>query len=555
MLGDVFCCVASPVRARWAAFVLWGCLWAGSTVALAQGGTPLPGWAELEAAGARIGNIVIVSGDIFDTTDPKEDKLLFRWANQLHIQTRPGVIERQLLFKTGDPVSVRVIEETERLLRGNRYLYEVHFRPLAVRDGVVDIEVKTRDTWTLDVGASAGRRGGTNTSGAHLREYNVLGTGTSLSLSRSNSVDRSGSEFGFANDRVFGTPVAISYNYALNTDGRRNEFRVQLPFRSLDTRWAAGLSVTNDSRIDPVYSAGQLVSQYRRRQNQREVFGGWSAGLRDGWVQRYSGGLRVDDDGYTPEPGLIAPAALPADDKRVAPFVRYELIEDRFEKEQNRNLVGRPEFFALGLAAKLEVGRATTALGSTRNAWLYSASVSRGFEPADGDRLIAAASFSGQHSDGQPLQQRMGVQAQYYLPQSPRWLFFASGALDRLKNPDPAETLQLGGDNGLRGYPLRYQNGTRRALFTVEERFYTDIYLWQLFRMGGAAFFDMGRAWGGVNTNLDNPGWLRNAGFGLRIVSARSAFSNVLHIDLAFPLGAPADIKGVQFLVKTKTSF
>ena len=50
-------------------------------------------------------------------------------------------------------------------------------------------------------------------------------------------------------------------------------------------------------------------------------------------------------------------------------------------------------------------------------------------------------------------------------------------------------------------------------------------------------------------------GWLRKAGFGLRIVSARAAFSNVLHIDLAFPLGAPADIKKVQFLVKTNTSF
>ena len=124
-----------------------------------------------------------------------------------------------------------------------------------------------------------------------------------------------------------------------------------------------------------------------------------------------------------------------------------------------------------------------------------------------------------------------------------------------LKNPDPAEGLQLGGDNGLRGFPLRYQSGTRRALFTVEERFYTDIYLWQLFRIGGAAFFDAGRAWGGSGTNVQDPGWLSNAGFGLRIVSARAAFSNVLHIDLAFPIGAPADIQKVQFLVKTKTSF
>ena len=57
---------------------------------------PLPSSAELEAAGATIGEIRFIPQDIFDTRDPKEDKWLFRWANALHIQTRPGVIERAL---------------------------------------------------------------------------------------------------------------------------------------------------------------------------------------------------------------------------------------------------------------------------------------------------------------------------------------------------------------------------------------------------------------------------------------------------------------------------
>ncbi len=543
------------MKLRLATALLVICLTAAPAAVRAQAAAAPPGWAELEAAGARIGEIVILSGDIFDTTDPKEDKLLFRWANRLHIQTRPSVVERQLLFKPGDPVSVRVIEETERLLRNNRYLYDVQFRPRAWHDGVVDIEVVTRDTWTLDLGASAGRAGGANTSGIHLREYNLLGTGTTLSVGRSNGVDRSGSEFEFFNDRAFGTAAALNYSHASNSDGRRDAFAALLPFRSLDTRWAAGLTASNDDRIDAVYNAGNIVSQYRRRQNQRELFGGWSPGLQDGWVQRYSVGLRIDDDAYAPEPGLTAPAQLPADARLVTPFVRFELIEDRFEQEQNRNLVGRPEFFARGFASSVQLGRATTGFGSTRDAWLYAGSLSRGFEPAPGHRLIAAASLSGRYADGQVQRQRAGLQAQYYLPQSPRWLFYASGSADALTRPDPAVALQLGGDNGLRGYPLRYQSGTRRALFTVEERFYTDIYLWQLFRIGGAAFFDTGRAWGGADTNLRDPGWLRNAGFGLRIVSARAAFSNVLHVDLAFPLGASADIKKVQFLVKTKTSF
>jgi hemolysin activation/secretion protein len=315
------------------------------------------------------------------------------------------------------------------------------------------------------------------------------------------------------------------------------------------------VSASKDDRIDAVYNAGNVVSQYRHREDKGELFGGWSPGLQDGWVQRYSLGLSYEKDAHAVEPGLVAPAQLPIDEKLVAPFARYELIEDRYDRELNRNLIGRPEFFALGLNSRLQLGRASTGLGSSRNAWLYSGSISRGFEPFPEHMLIAAASFSGQYGDGQVRRQRLGAQAQYYLPQGRRWLFYAGASGDMLTRPELPDLLLLGGDNGLRGYPLRYQSGTRRALFTVEERFYTDLYVWQLFRIGGAAFFDVGRAWGGDFVNTVNPGWLSNAGVGMRIVSARAAFSNVLHLDLAFPLNTTPDIKKVQFIVKTKTSF
>jgi outer membrane protein assembly factor BamA len=526
-------------------------------VVMAQEPPPLPSFPELEAAGARIGEIRVVTQDIFDTADPKEDKRLFRWANALHVQTQPGVIERALLFKSGEPLSVRVLDETERILRSNRYLYDVQFRPVAVHDGVVDIDVLTRDTWSLDPGFSAGRSGGANSSGIRLKEYNLLGTGVAISFGHSTNVDRSSNEFQVSNDRAFGTWTSLAYSHASNSDGRSDAVSIVRPFYALDARWAAGITASKDDRIESIYNAGNVVNQYRHRENQAEIFGGWSAGLIDGWVQRYSLGVSLQDDAFAIEPGVVAPAQLAPDRKLVGPFVRYELIEDRYERELNRNLIGRPEFFALGLNATVQLGWASTGLGSSENALLFSGSVSRGFEPMPGHTLITAAKLSGQSADGQVQRVRLGAQAQYYLPQGKRWLFYAAGAADTLSRPDPTETLLLGGDNGLRGYPLRYQSGTRRALFTVEERFYTDLYVWRLFRIGGAAFFDAGRAWGGQDssTNTVNPGGLSDAGFGLRIVSSRAAFSNVLHIDIAFPLNATADISKVQFLVKSKTSF
>src|SRR5882724_933383 len=62
----------------------------------------IPSVAELDAAGPFIGEVRIDSRDIFDLADEKENGILYRAANALHIQTRAGVVRRQLLFKPGE---------------------------------------------------------------------------------------------------------------------------------------------------------------------------------------------------------------------------------------------------------------------------------------------------------------------------------------------------------------------------------------------------------------------------------------------------------------------
>ena len=57
-------------------------------------------------------------------------------------------------------------------------------------------------------------------------------------------------------------------------------------------------------------------------------------------------------------------------------------------------------------------------------------------------------------------------------------------------NLDVDNLVQLGGDTGLRGYPLRYQGGDKRALLTVEQRCFTDWYPFRLFRVGGAVSYN-----------------------------------------------------------------
>ena len=523
----------------------------------AQAQTPsqtLPSFAELQAAGARIGRIHVVTQDIFDLDDPRENNALYRFANRLHMKTRPDIIERLLLFESGDTVSVRLIEETERLLRSKHYLYEVAIRPVAYADGVVDIEVKTRDTWSLDLGLGVSRAGGENTGRLSLKEENLLGTGVLLGLSYTKDVDRRGTTFEIADTNLLGSRAGASYSYAYNDDGHRQAFALERPFYSLDARWAAGLNVVDSDQLDPIYNAGHNISEYRHRRRASEAFGGWSPGLVRGWAHRYSLGVMYQSDVYTLEPGKPAPVRLPSDLDLVGPFVRYELIEDAFRTDVNLNLIGRVEDFAMGFQARVQLGRALERFGSTRDAWVYNAEVSEGYDVTKDSFVLANVTTSGRYADSSE-NQAVGTSVRYYQRQGRHVVYYAAFSADAVDDPDVPGPLEIGGENGLRGYPLRYQSGERRVLLTLEARGYTDWYPLRLFRVGGAVFYDTGRAWRGENPNTINGGWLRDVGFGLRLLSARTSKGNVLHADFAFPLDPDPTIDKVQFVVKTKVAF
>src|SRR6266704_1077829 len=268
--------------------------------AAAQGpaAAKIPSFAELEAAGAVIGEVRIDNRDIFDLADEKENGILYRAANALHIQTRAAVIRRQLLFKPGERVSARLIEETERLMRSNRVFYDVSIVPAAYHEGVVDIEVRTRDTWTLEPGVSASRAGGVNKTSSTLRDTNALGTGVLIGASRFTDADRSGTEYKVSLPHAFDGWTAIDYSHSQLSDGETRVASIVRPFYALDTRWAAGFSASTDTRIESAFQDAKKISQDRHGQDAVEVFGGWSEGLVDGWAHRYSAGFSYQKDTY-----------------------------------------------------------------------------------------------------------------------------------------------------------------------------------------------------------------------------------------------------------------
>jgi hemolysin activation/secretion protein len=527
-----------------------------SRLACAAGESPaVPSGEDLERAHAVIGRITIVADDIFDTAIKGENAWLYRTANRLHINTRDAVVRNQLLFKTGQPFRLRVLRETERILRANVYLYDAVIVPVAWDGQAVDLEVRTRDNWTLNPGINFSRQGGENRGAVQLEEKNLLGTGRGLKFDWAKNVDRESLTFSYSDPHFLSTWTTFAVAYSDADDGETKNLRIERPFYALDTRHALGLYALDSLRTDPRYDLGRKVGEFQHREEYYEVYGGWSSGWEDGWVTRYTSGVTVQRNRFALLPGVAPGGPLPGDRELAYPWLGFELVEDRFEERTNQDQIERTEDILVGMRAGGRVGYASDALGSDRDAWVVSGYAQDGADLRAGESLFGTATASGRLESGTLRDGVLTADARYYRRTSKKFKFFATANGTVTKNLDPESQLLLGGDNGLRGYPLRYQAGTASALLTLEERYYTGWYPFRLFHVAAAVFFDMGRTWGEDITGGTSLGLLKDVGVGLRLGSSRSAFGNVLHIDLAFPLDGDASIDNVQLLVQTKGRF
>ncbi len=512
------------------------------------------GFAENDLEGLEIGNITLQKSDVFDLSDPEEDRWLFRQANRLHIDTRDATIRKHLLFKPGEPYTKRLVDESERILREKKYLYDADISAARTPDGTVDLTVQTRDVWSLSPELSISRSGGETRSRYGIEETNLLGRGQSLRLFRDNDIDRSENTIEFGDSHLGRSWVSTFLRYSDNSDGDSYLVAVARPFYALDSRWSVGGSIYGDDRRTPLYAFGEEAAEYRHERDYASLYGGISRGLRDGHVWRWTAGVVLDDNRFSDVDDPTLPAVIPADRKLVYPFLGFELVEDKFVTASNRDQMSKTEDFQMGLRMTGTIGWSDEAFGANRDALMFRANVSRGFGSLESTGLLLSAGAHGRLEDGHARNSELLLTARFYHRQSEKRLFYAllSGtaghALD-LDNP-----VEIGGKTGLRGYPLRYQVGDSKLLATVEQRYFTDWYPFRFARVGGAVFADAGRVWGPNPLGPDYRGWLADVGVGLRFALTRVS-DRVVHLDLAFPLNGDSSIDDMQILLESRSSF
>ncbi|WP_372760992.1 BamA/TamA family outer membrane protein [Pseudoalteromonas sp.] len=508
---------------------------------------------------ATIARVSLQQLNVFNTELEEENNALFRFANRAHIQTEPEVINSVLLFKSGDKYDAKKLAESERLLRQQGYLYDAQVIASENCEGNVDVTVVTRDLWTLLPEISFSRSGGENKSSIGFRESNLFGWGKRLSLARTTDSDRNGYLFVYDDPNIFSTRYRGRLEYADNNDGKRHLLELTYPFFAIDTPYSYGVLSYTEQREEALYQRGEKFSEFEQKTDLNRVFIGHSKALSKNWTQRLSLGYVDEQHRFAAIANTVAPLA--ADRNLSYPYISGHWFEDNFIKVRNFDSIYRTEDLNLGWNIKTLLGYSDESISNDDSRAVYSFNVKKAHFSGDDTLWRFSADMDGYWNKQQKKFENLvtTTQLQYYLNTSIDQSWYAKVRLQYAKNLTRDKQLTLGGETGLRGYPMDYQHGDRSFLVSLEKRYYWEYDLLQLFKVGGAAFFDIGRAWSdkqGYNlNNTENNQVLKNVGVGLRLAPSRANAGTVIHIDIAAPLDKFDDVDSVQWLVNVKNTF
>ena len=220
--------------------------------------------------------------------------------------------------------------------------------------------------------------------------------------------------------------------------------------------------------------------------------------------------------------------ALPDDERRVGPGLRWTLFEARYRSLQDYRLFGLSEELRDGPTVTLDASFSDPLLGATRATQDLSADLSWNGAPLGDDLLRLAA--GGALSFGDGLENTIGWTELRAVtpPKLAGRLHLRAGWIERgLNRARSYET--MGGDQALRGFApsaLRSE-GLLRANLEWRSLPLRSF----LARVGGVLFVDAATARGDANTDAA----LLSAGLGLRSFVPQAA-SFVWSVDLGFPL-------------------
>lgn len=495
--------------------------------------------------------------------DESEEGITFlhRWANAIHIDTKIITLENEAAFFLNKcNKNFADMAELERHLRSRRYLRAAK---VTSDKNVENITVNTWDNWSLMPTISFGRKGGENTYSFGIKERNLFGLGIDAEIESYQNSQRSGYKLVSTIPLFQKNNTNIKLRFADNDDGKQQALFVKKSFAAFHIKHAYLFGFNEELRNDTIFQNGHDQSLFTHDIRYKEANYAWLNFNKDSRLLRYRVGITQDQHTFSAiseadqlkQKTPLLTSQQPQDRDFIYPWAAFEYIEKDFRKLTNVHLISQIEDFNHGWQINSRLGLSN---GNKENsAWaLWKLQAKKGFN-IDGDSLLLFdLAISGDIYQEQNNRILMKINAEYFYQFDHHWGFYLNSTNIISENQYLDRPVTMGGNTGLRGYPLQYQHGKNSAKLTSEIRYYPQINLFKLFDLAGVAFFDTGRAFGGSIVQNIEDDWLVSAGLGIRMYSPHSGGNHqVIHIDFAFPQSNNPSIDSFEIRVQAKRAF
>ena len=474
------------------------------------------------------GPIVIDSVEIhaFDIFAPDEvdGNVLASLMNALHMKTRTSVVHREVLFRAGDTLDVRRLQETERNLRRRGIFRRVEIDTVRVDDRLI-VRVFTWDGWTTNVDAGLSFTGNTVTWRAGLIEQNVFGTGHALGAVFRKEPDRNALRLLTQLNRPLGTRAVLAGFYDDLSDGRAGGWGGGAPFLALQDRVGVELPGEAASRRVLRFRDGEAFDTVWRREFVQRAAIGWAPWASSAGYVRVGLLGQVRQERFVP----VADTALAVPDSVTGAFGAYlDIAHPRYIKVTHYNGFAHEEDVDLGVRATLQVWGAPSAFGYAETGLGPLLEVQAGAGTPWGFVRLKAhahALFTSAGLDSGMVWGAMTLSSRA-IPRQATVVHVEAGAQE---NPIPGGEFDIGHGLGPRGFEPHAFTGTRTAWGIAEHRVFLVDALFGLFGIGVAGFVDYGGAW----YPDESPRVGGDVGLGLRSGGTTSTGPNVGRLDLA----------------------
>jgi len=478
-----------------------------------------------------IRNIDIIRQNVFDNHRQADGNFLYRLGNKLHVVTRERVIKRELLFESGDEFNEESLNLSVRNIRGLPYIGEVTTDVKQVGSDSVDITITTEDLWTTILGASSEGGGGLYSLSFYADEKNIAGMGMGIETDLSFTTDNNdGYAIHLFDPRFLNTRNYLDFSMSDFTYDDEISFTLIKPFYSVDTRWSYSGQFIGQRQRPRLFYQGEEIFQYKRDYTYLSLTGSRAFG-------RYSRVLpniqyfysKLD---YTELPGYPDNGIIPNDEIISGPGLGFKLTTFKYTTGTYLDEFGTTE----DLTEHITLSGGVLWSGPTFKAD-YTAtviSIDAGFflQPARYLYTGFKNSYSHYYVDNFRRERIANImESIVYLKPSTYHLLSFRSITSFAWRQKPNYKSSLGGDNGLRGYPNRYFNGTRLALINTEYRIYSPLEILTV-GIGGALFFDAGYVWD-KDDSIRFDDLKSDLGLGLRLGLTKSSTARSIRFDLA----------------------